>query len=60
MWGSFFTINTLIRKEVAQRNEFPLGDEGFAGPLLTVDGREVSGDCGVLTAPARDLASRFA
>jgi len=57
MWGSFFTINTLIRKEVTQRNEFPLGDEGFTGPLLTVDGREVTG---YEAPPAPDLATRLA
>jgi len=36
MWSNFFTINTLIRKEVRQRKDFPLGDESFRGPLLPV------------------------
>jgi len=38
MWGHFFVINLLMRREVLQRRQYPLGDEGCSGPLLTVDG----------------------
>jgi hypothetical protein len=34
MWSNFFVINSLMRKEVLQRQHYPLGDEGFAGPLV--------------------------
>ena len=34
MWSNFFTINALMRKEVLQRREFPLGDEGYTGELI--------------------------
>ncbi len=34
MWSAFFTINTMLRREVAQRDGFPLGDESFEGDLL--------------------------
>jgi radical SAM superfamily enzyme YgiQ (UPF0313 family) len=33
----FFLINLLMRREVLQRKQYPLGDEGFSGPLLEVD-----------------------
>ena len=36
MWLRFFTINWLIRREVTQRRDYPLGDEAFVGPLLRV------------------------
>ena len=34
MWRNFFVINLLLRHEVRQRADFPLGDESFRGPLL--------------------------
>lgn len=34
MWFNFFGINALMRREVLQRVDFPLGDEAFDGPLL--------------------------
>lgn len=36
MWFNFFVINSLMRREVLQRRRYPLGDEGFGGPLLKV------------------------
>lgn len=36
MWSHFFTINWLIRREVTQRRDYPLGDEAFRGSLLRV------------------------
>jgi radical SAM superfamily enzyme YgiQ (UPF0313 family) len=36
MWSQFFTINWLIRREVTERRDYPLGDETFRGPLLRV------------------------
>lgn len=38
MGAKFFTINWLIRREVTQRRDYPLGHEGFRGPLLRVGG----------------------
>lgn len=38
MWSNFFSINWMIRREVTQRRDYPLGDEGFRGPLLRVQG----------------------
>jgi radical SAM superfamily enzyme YgiQ (UPF0313 family) len=38
MGAKFFTINWLIRREVTQRRDYPLGDEAFRGPLLRVGG----------------------
>jgi radical SAM superfamily enzyme YgiQ (UPF0313 family) len=34
MWSNFFMINLLMRNEVWQRKDFPLGDEAYCGPLL--------------------------
>jgi radical SAM superfamily enzyme YgiQ (UPF0313 family) len=34
MWANFFVINALMRREVAQRAGYPLGDESYRGPLL--------------------------
>ena len=34
MFRSFFLINALHRADVAGRNHYPLGDEGWRGPLL--------------------------
>ena len=34
MWSNFFVINLLMRREVLQRKDFPLGDESYTGPLL--------------------------
>lgn len=34
MFRNFFPINLLHRAEVSQRNGYPLGDEGWSGPLL--------------------------
>lgn len=33
-WATFFTANLLMRREVAQRQDFPLGDERDPLPLL--------------------------
>ena len=33
----FFVINFLMRREVSQREDYPLGDEAYAGPLIRVD-----------------------
>lgn len=38
MGAKFFTINWLIRREVTQRRDYPLGHEGYRGPLLRVGG----------------------
>lgn len=34
MWSSFFTINTMLRREVRQRDGYPLGDAGWTGELI--------------------------
>ncbi|MEW5974959.1 MAG: radical SAM protein [Acidobacteriota bacterium] len=34
MAWNFFVINLLLRREVSQREGFPLGDESFSGPLI--------------------------
>ncbi len=34
MWSNFFVINFMMRKEVMQRQGYPLGDEAYMGPLL--------------------------
>lgn len=36
MWWQFYGINAMFRREVRQRDFFPLGDEGFSGELLKV------------------------
>jgi radical SAM superfamily enzyme YgiQ (UPF0313 family) len=36
MWGAYFWINYLIRKEVTARDHYPLGDEAWAKPLIKV------------------------
>jgi hypothetical protein len=36
MWFNYFVINALMRREVLQRKQYPLGDEAFDGPLLEV------------------------
>ena len=33
----FFVINFLMRREVSQRENYPLGDESYRGPLIRVD-----------------------
>ncbi len=38
MWTNFFSINWMIRQEVLQRRDYPLGDAAFRGPLLRVGG----------------------
>lgn len=38
MGAKFFMINWLIRREVTERRDYPLGDETFHGPLLKVHG----------------------
>ena len=40
MWSNFFTINLMMRREVLQRKDFPLGDQGYEKPLLPVDGAD--------------------
>lgn len=40
MWAKFFGINWMLRREVTERDGYPLGDERFSGELLEVnDGR---------------------
>jgi len=34
MWQHFYGINYLFRREVRQRDDYPLGDEAWRGPLL--------------------------
>ncbi len=34
MWSNFFVINGILRKEVHQRDGFPLGDQGYQGELI--------------------------
>jgi radical SAM superfamily enzyme YgiQ (UPF0313 family) len=34
MWSKFFVINLLMRREVLQRKDFPLGDEAYTGLLI--------------------------
>lgn len=41
MWGQFFFINYLLRREVLERRGYPLGDETFQGPLLKAKSRGV-------------------
>ena len=36
----FFVINFLMRREVSQRENYPLGDESFRGPLIKADHRK--------------------
>jgi radical SAM superfamily enzyme YgiQ (UPF0313 family) len=36
MWRNYFLINGMLRAEVAARDFYPLGDETFAEPLLSV------------------------
>jgi radical SAM superfamily enzyme YgiQ (UPF0313 family) len=36
MWWHFYGINAMFRREVRQRDYFPLGDESFSGTLLKV------------------------
>jgi len=37
MWTNFFVINALMRREVLQRKDYPLGDEAWAGELIKTD-----------------------
>lgn len=39
MGAKFFVINWLIRREVTERRDYPLGDAGFQGTLLRVGER---------------------
>jgi len=36
MWWHFYGINAMFRREVRQRDYYPLGDESFNGSLLKV------------------------
>jgi radical SAM superfamily enzyme YgiQ (UPF0313 family) len=36
MWWQFYGINAMFRREVRQRDYYPLGDESFRGDLLKV------------------------
>jgi radical SAM superfamily enzyme YgiQ (UPF0313 family) len=36
MWWHYYPINVLFRREVAQRDGYPLGDEGWTGELIPV------------------------
>lgn len=40
MWSNFFVINMLMRREVLQRQDFPLGDESHRVELLETDRTE--------------------
>lgn len=40
MWTNFFVINALMRREVLQRKDFPLGDEAYRGELIATDRTE--------------------
>jgi radical SAM superfamily enzyme YgiQ (UPF0313 family) len=40
MWTNFFVINGLMRREVLERRDFPLGDEAWDGELLETDRTE--------------------
>jgi radical SAM superfamily enzyme YgiQ (UPF0313 family) len=42
MWWHFYGINYLFRREVRQRDYYPLGDEAFQGSLLKVRERGAS------------------
>jgi hypothetical protein len=37
MWRNFFLINALHRGDVSLRDNYPLGDESWTGPLLTAE-----------------------
>lgn len=39
MWSNFFVINGLMRREVLQRKDFPLGDEAYHGDLIKASHR---------------------
>ncbi len=34
MWRNFYLINALHRNDVSMRDEYPLGDESWQGPLV--------------------------
>ena len=36
MWWHFYGINAMFRREVRQRDHYPLGDESYTGSLLRV------------------------
>lgn len=36
MWSQFYGINAMFRREVRQRDYYPLGDESFSGTLFKV------------------------
>jgi len=36
MWWQFYMINSLFRREVGQRDDYPLGDESWTGELIRV------------------------
>ena len=36
MWWHFYGINYLFRREVSQRDDYPLGDEAWRGELIKV------------------------
>jgi radical SAM superfamily enzyme YgiQ (UPF0313 family) len=45
MWSNFFVINALMRREVLQRKDFPLGDEAYTGELVPVGDSEPAHIC---------------
>lgn len=53
MGFNFFIINLLMRREVFERKDYPLGDEAFQGPLLQAR----HSDAFDLHLPAESLAS---
>ena len=40
MWWQFYGINAMFRREVSQRDYYPLGDESYRGELLKVREQE--------------------
>jgi radical SAM superfamily enzyme YgiQ (UPF0313 family) len=36
MWSNYYGLNTLFRSEVRQRDDYPLGDQAWTGPLIRV------------------------
>ena len=55
MGAKFFTINWLIRREVTQRRDYPLGHEGFRGRAAT-SGQRMNDDVAFSLATSADDA----
>ena len=39
MWWHYYGINYLFRREVSQRDDYPLGDEAWRGEMIQVRAR---------------------